>query len=343
MHTKNNLLTEQLSYEGDSAALPTRLRLYNYNADDIQKYETDNSSSLLPHLSQPGYIHWLQIYGLRDTAEIEELCTHFGINFLLVQDILNTEHPCKIEEYDNYNIIIAKYFDKQQESQASIVQGTNFVLTFMEYETDVFQNIEKALSANVLNIRTRTSDYLLTVLLNSLVANYISLSERIDDELDDLESELLREKDNHEIGAQIQSLRRQYLQLKRTVLPLKEQYTRLIHSDSPLIHKANHAFFNDLNDHFSYLSQNIGICRETLSSLVDLYISNNDLRMNAIMKRLTIVSTIFIPLSFLAGVWGMNFEFMPELKWAYGYPAALTLMAAIGIGAYLLLRRKKWN
>ena len=260
-----------------------------------------------------------------------------------MQDILNPNHPCKIEEYEKFNIVIAKYFDKEKESQVSIVQGENFILTFMEYETPAFRGIENALRNNILKIRTRPSDYLLTVLLNDLVTNFISVSAQIDNSLEDLESELLLEKSAYEIGIEIQTLRRRYLLLKRTVLPLKEQYSRLIRSDSPLIHKTNRAFFNDLNDHINYVAQNIEICRETLSSLVDLYISNNDLRMNSIMKRLTIVSTIFIPLTFLVGVWGMNFDNMPELSWQYGYIAAWLFMICIGVGVYIFLKTKKWK
>ena len=179
--------------------------------------------------------------------------------------------------------------------------------------------------------------------MNDLVTNFISVSSQIDNALEDLESELLLENNDHELSVEIQTLRRRYLLLKRTVLPLKEQYSRLVRSESPLIHKTNRVFFNDLNDHLNYVAQNIEICRETLSSLVDLYISNNDLRMNSIMKSLTIVSTIFIPQTFLVGVWGMNFENMPELKWKYGYPVAWGIMVCIGVGVYIFLRTKKWK
>ena len=133
-----------------------------------------------------------------------------------------------------------------------------------------------------------------------------------------LETELLASTDSKETGSRIQELRHRYLQLKQTVLPLREQYARILHSDSELFHKSVRPFLNDVNDHLQYAAQQIDLCRETLASLVDLYISNNDLRMNAIMKRLTIVSTIFIPLTFLVGVWGMNFRRMPELEWKYG-------------------------
>ena len=130
--------------------------------------------------------------------------------------------------------------------------------------------------------------------------------------------------------------------MKKSVLPLKEQYVKLLRGENLLMHKVNRAFFNDVNDHLQFVLQTIEICRETLSSLVDLYISNNDLRMNDIMKRLTVVSTIFIPLTFLVGVWGMNFKLMPELDWQYGYFFAWSLMVVIGIIVYAYFRMKKW-
>ena len=150
----------------------------------------------------------------------------------------------------------------------------------------------------------RQSDYLFSVLLNGLITGYMSVAAAISDGLEELESALLADTGDRDIGVQMQELRRDYMQLKRTVLPLKEQYSRLFRSDSSLLHRVNRPFFNDVNDHLLNVAQNIDICRETLSSLMDLYISNNDLRMNDIMKRLTVVSTIFIPLTFLVGVWG---------------------------------------
>ncbi len=342
MTIKNNLLTDRLRYTGDNHT-PTHLHLHSYNATEIKEYQNDTFAEFTEKLAQSGYIHWLQICGLQNTTDIEKICSYFGINFLIIQDILNTSHPCKVEEYEQFNIVISKYFDDSKESQISIVQGENFVLTFTEYENFAFREIEKAIHNNTLKIRTRTSDYLLTVLVNSLASNYISVSNEIDLALDDLESELLSDQNLPEIGSKIQILRRQYMSLKRTVLPLKEQYNRLSKSESILIKKNNRVFFNDLNDHFTFVTQNMEICRETLSSLVDLYISNNDLHMNSIMKRLTIVSTIFIPLTFMAGIWGMNFEYMPGLHWKYGYITAWGIMIVIGLIVYFILRCKKWN
>jgi len=197
-------------------------------------------------------------------------------------------------------------------------------------------------SNDVLKIRGRQSDYLLSVLLNSIMGNYIATVSTIDDSLEDLEEELLTISDGNDIGIQIQALRRQYMLMKKAILPLKEQYVKLLRAENSLMHKVNRAFFNDVNDHLQFVLQTIEICRETLSSLVDLYISNNDLRMNDIMKRLTIVSTIFIPLTFLVGVWGMNFKIMPELDCRYGNVYAWILMLLVGGAVYWFFRKKKW-
>jgi magnesium transporter len=223
------------------------------------------------------------------------------------------------------------------------VQGADFVLTFQERDNDFFDDVMRAIRNNVLKIRTRQSDYLFSVLLNGLITGYMSVAAAISDGLEELESALLADTGDRDIGVQMQELRRDYMQLKRTVLPLKEQYSRLFRSDSSLLHRVNRPFFNDVNDHLLNVAQNIDICRETLSSLMDLYISNNDLRMNDIMKRLTVVSTIFIPLTFLVGVWGMNFRNMPELEWEHGYILAWGVMIVIGFVTYLFFRTKKWR
>ncbi len=343
---KNNLLSEKLVYTGSSQA-PTRLHLCTYNASEMQDAMSDHLSRLVPVLKDDR-INWLQINGMKDTDTIHEVCSHFGIDFLTLQDILNANHPTKIEDHEKYIVLILKIFhlnekeNELEQQQVSIILGANFVLTFLEYEQPFFEDIHTALQNDVLHIRSRQSDYLLSVLLNSVMGNYIVTISTIDDALEDLEEELLTISNGKDIGKQIQSLRRQYMTMKKAILPLKEQYTKLLRSEDLLIHKNSRAFFNDVNDHLQFVLQTIEICRETLSSLVDLYISNNDLRMNDIMKRLTVVSTIFIPLTFLVGVWGMNFKVMPELDWKYGYLFAWFLMLLSGVLCYWFFRRKKW-
>ncbi len=343
---KNNLLSEKLIYTGTSQS-PTRLHLCTYNAAEMHDTTSGRFAQILTAL-KPDHINWLQVNGLRDTDTIQEICRHFEIDFLTLQDILNAHHPTKIEDHDKYIVLILKLFqlnEKRQElqhQQVSIVLGANFVLTFLEDETTFFEDVHTALTNDVLHIRGRQTDYLLSVLLNNVMGNYIATISSIADALEDLEEELLTITNGRDIGKQIQTLRRQYMSMKKAILPLKEQYTKLLRTEDLLIHRTTRAFFNDVNDHLQFVLQTIEICRETLSSLVDLYISNNDLRMNDIMKRLTVVSTIFIPLTFLVGVWGMNFRVMPELDWTYGYAFAWFVMAMAGLACYWFFRRKKW-
>ena len=325
---KNNLLSEKLIYTGESLT-PTHLHLCTYNATEMQESSSDTFQAIKGTLNND-QINWLQIHGMKNTETIREICSHFEIDFLVLQDILNANHPTKIEEHDKYIVLILKLFypnthkgedelDELLQQQVCIILGSNYVLTFLEKETDFFDDVNTALRNDVLKIRSRQTDYLFSVLLNSVMGNYISTISSIDDALEDLEEELLTITEGYDIGIQIQALRRHLL-----------------------IHKVNRAFFNDVNDHLQFVLQTIEICRETLSSLVDLYISNNDLRMNNIMKRLTIVSTIFIPLTFLAGVWGMNYKWMPELDWRYGYLFAWLVMGIIGIIVYLFFKKKNW-
>lgn len=344
----NNLLSEQLTYTGTSET-PTRLQLCSYNATETEEAEGKHFNDISDTLKSDR-INWIKIYGLKDTEAIREICEHFDIDFLVLQDILNANHPTKIEEHNNYMVVILKLFrfnelDKQDElyqQQLCLIEGPNYVLSFLEKDSIFFNEIPNAIRNNVLKIRNRQSDYLLSVLLNNVMTNYTHIVSSIGDDLEELEEALLSITDAEDIGIHIQSLRRQYLQIKKSVIPLKEQYIKLLRSDGNLIHKVNRPFFNDVNDHLQFVLQTIEICRETLSSLVDLYISNNDLKMNDIMKRLTVVSTIFIPLTFLVGVWGMNFTNMPELGWEHGYLVAWALMIIIGFLVYLFFKKKKW-
>lgn len=339
---KNNLLDEKSSYSGQQR-LRTTIDLCRYSPEQFE-IRRDVALSELPGPGEGAGITWVHVCGLAASETVSGVCALFCIDALAVQDILNVNHPSKIEEKEKYNVVISKLFVRDEGVQAAIVQGDGFVLTFVETEeTGLFDEVVGGIRSNAFRIRSRQSDYLLTVVLNGIAANHLAEINRIDASMDDLESQLLASANDKSLGARIQSLRRDYLRVKQTVLPLKEQYPKLLRSESPLIHKANRAFFNDVNDHILNVSQKVEICRETLASLVDLYIANNDLRMNDIMKRLTVVSTIFIPLTFLAGVWGMNFEQMPELSWKWGYPSAIGLMGLIGVSVYLFLRSKKWN
>lgn len=339
---KNNLLTERLAYNGANDTR-THVHLFVYNAETFRETVYDRYQDIAFDIASNERV-WLRVHGLKDSEFIKAICTHFNIDFLIIQDILNVNHPAKAEDCGNFNFLVSQLFHADEASTPiRIIQGKNYVISFSEGECTSFDGVVRALQDNVLKIRTRSSDYLFSVLVNELVSSFVSVAMNISDALDDLEDVLLTATTDPSINLQLQQQRRRYIELKRTVVPLRDQYGKMMHAASDLIAAKNRPFFNDVNDHLQNAVLLIDACRETLSSLTDLYISNNDLRMNDIMKRLTIVSTIFIPLTFLAGVWGMNFEFMPELGWRYGYLMAWCLMLLMGVVAYFIFKSKRWR
>ena len=343
---KNNLLSEQLAYIGVSCT-PTHLHLCSYNAESICMKDGKDIDSLIPYLNKNA-INWIQIHGFQNTEVIQHVCQNFNVDFLTIQDILNSNHQTKIEQHDTYNVVILKLLfsndDGYVPQQIAIVQGGNYLLTFMEKETDFLNDINTALEKNVLKIRNRQSDFLLSVILNSVMASFISIISELEDGLEDLEEQLLSPEQTDMPGIEnIQQYRRNFRVIKKCILPLKEEISKLLHPiDNDLLHKASRPFFNDVNDHLQFVLQTLDGCRDMISALVDIYLSNNDRRMNSIMIQLTVVSTIFIPLTFLAGIWGMNFQWMPELGWRYGYVFAWTLMLILVAVIYFYFKRKKW-
>ena len=212
---KNNLLSEKLIYTGDSLT-PTHLHLCTYSTTEIQESSGNTFQSIKDTLDNT-HINWLQVHGMKDTETIREICSHFEIDFLVLQDILNANHPTKIEEHDKYIVLILKLFypnthkgedelDELLQQQVCIILGSNYVLTFLEKETDFFDDVNTALRNDVLKIRSRQTDYLFSVLLNSVMGNYISTISSIDDALEDLEEELLTITEGYDIGIQIQAL-----------------------------------------------------------------------------------------------------------------------------------------
>lgn len=343
---RNNLIEDQLQYTGKSNT-PTHLHLCSYNSEGSEDLATQNVDDILKNLCKEGKNHWLQIHGLQDTATIQQICKHFHIDFLIIQDILNARHLTKIEQHDDYNVIILKLLvlvgQEITTQHIAIVQGTDYVLTFLEKETGFFGEVNAAIHKNTQKLRARGADFLLSVIMNSVMAHYMTIVSKMEDELEDMEEELLDWLgNNYSDMSQIQMYRRNYRLIKKTINPIKEQINILFRSDNTLIKEENRPFFNDVNDHLHFVVQTMDSCRDILSALVDLYLSNNDLRMNNIMKQLTIVSTFFIPLTFIAGIWGMNFKTMPELDWKYGYLGAWILMLLICIAVYIYFKKKRW-
>ena len=343
----NRHLADKYLYAGEHET-QTGIRLTQYNEQTLRTKEVLVSDPSFSQLADPGVINWFEVSGLTNAEAITRIVKDFGMHNLDAKDILTPQHVVKIEEYKGKMLIILNScsYDENNEMRSehiSILVAGNTVITFTESDNPVFEVSHKALSSNMLNIRKRGTGLLLAFLMNSVIANLVESASKVEEMLEDIEEALLDPKNEQkDIGSLVQLRRHDYLLIRKNSQPLKDQFSKLLRTENGIITPEILPIYGDLQDQLQYVIQTTENCREILSSLIDLYISNNDLRMNAIMKRLTIVSTLFIPLTFLAGIWGMNFKMMPELGWEYGYLLAWGLMIAVGLSTWLYMRRKGW-
>ncbi len=290
---------------------------------------------------------WINLIGIHDTALLEQFGKNFGIHPLALEDILNTQHRPKIEEFDDYILIILKmlFFNDEGQTieteQVSLAFGQNYLLSFQEIEGDVFDRVRDRIKRSNGRIRQRGPDYLAYTLLDSIVDSYFHILEKIGDKLILLEEDLLNDTDRTTL-AQIHHYKRELMTIRKAVWPLREVVDQLHKNESPLVSEDTTVFLRDLYDHTIQILDTVESFRDTISGLQDLYMSSVSNRMNEIMKVLTLVASIFIPLTFIAGIYGMNFEYIPELKWRWGYFAAWGVMISCIIGMLIFFRRKKW-
>jgi magnesium transporter len=271
---------------------------------------------------------------------------------MVMEDILNTKQRPKVEFFPDYVFITSKMVKLDQNrmgdiEQVSLILGKGFVISFQEWKGDVFDPIRDRIRTHRGKIREKGADYLAYALIDSIVDNYFPVLGSLSDEMDRIEENLrkdLKEKDLK----RIHSIRRSIVSLKRAIWPLREGVSNLMREDSPLISEEVHPFLRDIYDHTIQVMDNVDSMRDVSTGLMELYMSLSSNRMNEIMKVLTIIATIFIPLTFIAGIYGMNFNTdssplnMPELEWYFGYPLALLVMLMMSIGMVIYFKRKRW-
>jgi len=333
-----------VNYSPDKSA-QTVVELFNYNHVNCKERKLEDKTELGAIFSKEG-ISWLCFYGLGDVEFLRQTADIFGINPLSVEDILNPDHRPKFEAFDNYLLVILKMIDLDDKGhlkseQISLVIGENYVLTFQEKPGDVFDPIRDRLRKNIGRIRTMASDYLALSLLDIVIDNYFVVLENLAAELEELELVLLNSPEDFE-GRSVHELKMQLFYMRKICWPLREIASALLRSESSIIKPESRIYFRDIYDHTVHVLETSETLREVSIGVYDLYISNISLRMNEIMRTLTIIATIFIPLTFIAGVYGMNFENMPELKWSWGYYGALAGMLMLAIGMLLFFRRRNW-
>lgn len=299
------------------------------------------------HYKDTDSITWINFNGLNHISAIEKIGDHYNLHPLILEDIVNTNQRPKIDEYEDYIFVIVKmvYYDENEKlvvEQVSFVMGDNYVLTFQETEGDVFESVRNRIKVGKGRIRGLKSDYLLYALLDAVADHYYVVAETMGNKIEDLEDDLFTGLAPDGISQQIQSLKKELLRIRRAIFPMREIINRIEKSEHRLIDKKNMQFFSDIYDHIIQLSDTIDIYREMVWSLMDMYMTNISNKMNEVMKVLTIIATIFIPLTFIAGIYGMNFDHMPELHYKNAYFVVWGVMLFIFIAMIIYFKRKKW-
>ena len=322
------------------------ITLIDYDQERLETHE-DISVDRASSFKETATVSWINLSGIHDVSLLEEFGKRFDFHPLALEDILNTQHRPKLEEFEGYSLIILKmlFFDDQGQAinteQISLLLGPNYVISFQELEGDVFDGVRDRLQRSNGRIRHRGPDYLAYALIDSIVDSYFHILEKIGDQLVQLEEELISNPDSSMLTT-IHHYKRELLLLRKSVWPLREVISQMHKEDSPLISEGTQIYLRDLYDHTVQVIDTLEMYRDTVTGLQDLYMSSVSNRMNEIMKVLTIMASIFIPLTFIAGIYGMNFEYIPELKWRYSYFVLWGFMASCAVAMLVYFRRKNW-
>ena len=335
-----------LVYEAVERKGDIRIDFIEYNAEEMHEYE-HVTEVVRENLRKDHLIGWLNIEGLGNIEMIEKIGECFDLHGLLLEDVLNTNHRPKSEEFDEYLFISLKMLsvneieDEVISEQVSIVLGSSWLISFQEQEGDIFDPIRDRLRTKKGKTREKGADFLFYRLIDSIVDNYYLVSEFYDHKINDFEDKII-ESSEASLLEELQFLRRQVINLGRDIYPLREAIGNLVKDDYDQIGESVRPYLKDVYDHVIQLHETIEIQRESLYGLADLYHTSVGQKTNQIMQTLTVVATIFIPLTFIVGIYGMNFDNMPELHWKYGYFLTWGVMIVIVLLMFVYFRRKKW-
>lgn len=322
------------------------IEIIQYSEEEVifhNNIKPDNFASFI----SDKYITWINIDGIYDQSLVKIVGDQLNLHPLTIEDIMNTDHRPKVEYFENYLHFTLKMlsYDKKKSSilseQISFVMGKNFVISFQETPGDIFDPIRDRINNNKGRVRKRKADYLIYALVDVIVDNYFIITDELQHDIENLEHNILDSPEKEELH-QILKLKKDMVFLRKSVIPVREAIGALEKTDSPLIEKSTRQFLRDVYDHTIYIGESVENYREMLQSLLDIYLTGLSNKLNNVMKILTVISTIFIPLTFIAGLYGMNFKTIPGDSHPYGFVIATVIMLLIGIAMVFVLRRKKW-
>jgi magnesium transporter len=323
-----------------------RITLFDFDEARFEEKVIERVEDLLPFKDKPT-VTWVNVDGLEQVDALERIGKDFGLHPLVLEDIVHAGQRPKMEDFGDYIFIVLKMLrldeggDEVKAEQVSLVLGPNFVISFQEFPGDVFEPIRERIRQAKGRVRKMGSDYLAYTLLDAIVDNYFIILERFGERIEGLEDELVGNPTPETLQT-IHILKREMIFLRRSVWPLRELVSGLQRAESPLIANTTGIYLRDVYDHTIQVMDTVESFRDMVSGMLDTYLSSLSNRMNEVMKVLTIIATIFIPITFIAGVYGMNFQFMPELGFHYAYFVALGVMAGVGVVMIVYFRRKGW-
>lgn len=344
---KAGLPPGSLIYTGDREKVQPRITVVEFDEQGVETREIASLTECPARENRPGVVTWIDVNGISQVDHLEKLGDCFNLHPLVLEDILNVDQRPKTEDYEDYLYIVLKAISSKPETgallaeQISLILGPNYVLSFHENSQDLFQTIRERIVKGKGRIRKAGADYLAYALMDFIVDKYFITLEQFGEQVEILEDQVV----SRPVPATLQAVHRlknHMILLRRSLWPLREVVARLEQRESPLIHNPTAVFFKDVYDHTIIAIDTVETYRDILSGLLDIYLSSVSNRLNEIMKVLTIIATIFMPLTFLAGVYGMNFKYMPELQWRYGYFAVLAFMALLAGCMVLYFRKRKW-
>ena len=343
---KVGLTPGTLVHVGERKVEKARITIIDYDEAQIEEKEVETVEECFPFRDSPS-VTWINIDGVHDLEQVEKIGKYFNIHPLVLEDIVNTGQRPKLEDFVNHLFIVLKMLhcepakDEVEAEQVSLIVGSNFVISFQERVGDVFDPLRERIRKGKGRIRKAGADYLAYALIDSIVDNYFVILEQLGERIEDVEQELATNPTQDTLQ-NIRVFKKEMLFLRKSVWPLREVVNSLERGELSLIHESTGIYLRDVYDHTIQIIDTVESYRDMLSGMLDVYLSSISNKMNEVMKVLTIFAAIFIPLTFIAGLYGMNFSFMPELTWHWGYFAVLGFMALVGILLVVYFRRKKW-
>jgi len=344
MSKKAGLPPGTLVADVEKRAAPVKITVIDYDGESYEESDVEAVTDCRLFLEKPT-VTWVNVDGVHRVDVLEELGECFGLHPLVLEDIANTDQRPKTEDFGEYLFVVLKMLDYDGDEvgteQVSLILGPNYVLSFQEREGDVFDVVRERIRNSKGRIRKTGPDYLAYALLDAVVDNYFVILEQVGEKVGSLE-EVLVENPKPETLQSIHEMKREMIILRKSVWPLREVVNGLARGDSKLVRESTGVFLKDAYDHTIQVIDAVETYRDVLSGMLDLYLSTISNRMNEVMKVLTIIATIFIPLTFVAGIYGMNFQFMPELGWHWSYPVVWLVIVIVTVSMVVFFKRKRW-